>query len=139
MTGSTLSGNSAGRDGGGMFTRLSDFSLTNTTVTDNSASGVAGGIRAYTNDGATLNNSIVAGNTDSGTAPDLLATAFSDLIVENSLNGDTTGSGIADSTGAGNILNQPALLGPLANNGGPTQDARLVGGQSRDRRCSASC
>ena len=33
-----------------------------------------------------------------------------------------------DSLGTGNILNQPALLGPLANNGGPTRTHALLPG-----------
>ena len=75
----------------------------------------------------TLRNSIVADNEDNGTAPDVLA-VDDELIVENSLISDTTGSGITASTGAGNILDQSALLAALVDNGGPTETHRLPPG-----------
>jgi len=50
------------------------------------------------------------------------------LTVNHSLIGDTMGSGITATTGIGNILNQPALLGPLADNGGPTLTHALLAG-----------
>ena len=77
----------------------------------------------------TVINSIIAGNTDDGTAPDLLVDdAVTELVAEHSLIGDTTGSLITASTGTGNILDQPALLGPLADNGGPTLSHALLAG-----------
>ena len=51
-----------------------------------------------------------------------------ELDVENSLIGDTTGSAIALVSGNGNNFNQVALLGPLADNGGPTQTHSLLPG-----------
>ena len=54
--------------------------------------------------------------------------AVTQLVAEHSLIGDTTGSGITASTGVGNILDQPALLGPLADNGGPTLTHALLAG-----------
>ena len=135
LSNSTLSGNSSGADGGGIFTFLGSVSLSNSTITGNSASGEGGGIGLRAddfNDGGrlTLHNSIVAGNTDDGTAPDVLAVGdvANDLIVENSLIGNTTGSGITSATGTGNILNQSALLGSLADNGGPTLTHALLPG-----------
>ena len=72
----------------------------------------------------------MASNTDDGTAPDLLAPRDfpDDLIVEHSLIGDTTGSGITATPGSGNIVNQSALLGPLADNGGSTLTHALLPG-----------
>ena len=136
---STLSGNSTTGDsnyGGGIFAFSGSTILSvNSTITGNSTSGVGGGISLgssiFTDDDRlTLHNSIVASNTDSGTAPDLTAVGDvdNDLIVENSLIGNTTGSGINNATGTGNILDQPALLGPLADNGGPTQTHALLPG-----------
>ena len=135
LSNSTLSGNSSGSNGGGIYTVSGAVLLSNSTITDNSASGVGGAISldSRNNSGVenlTLFNSIVAGNTDDGTAPDVLAPGdvANDLVVENSLIGDTTGSGITPTTGTGNILNQAALLGPLSDNGGPTQTHALLAG-----------
>ena len=134
LTNSTVSGNISSRDGGGIFTRLGEVSLTNSTVTGNSASRVGGGIsfRVSSSEPATqltLHNSIVANNLDDGTAPDIGSVySGNDLIVESSLIGNTTGSEITFATGIGNILNQLPLLGPLANNGGPTQTHALLSG-----------
>ena len=69
----------------------------------------------------------MSGNTDDGTAPDVLASGDAiDLIVEHSLIGDTTGLEITASSGSGNLLNQSASLGPLADNGGPTLTHALL-------------
>ena len=70
----------------------------------------------------------MAGNIDNGTAPDFLTTGNDTVTINHSLIGDTTGSGIATTTGTGNILDQPALLGPLADNGGPTLTHALLPG-----------
>ena len=126
---STISGNSTtadSADGGGISAE--SISLANSTITENSAGGVGGGIGSLS-ETLTVINSIIAGNTDDGTAPDLFVDgAVTQLVAEHSLIGDTTGSGITASTGVGNILDQPALLGPLADNGGPTlTHALLVG------------
>ena len=131
LTNSTVSGNSSGSNGGGIWSALfnSTVLVVNSTVTDNSAAGIAGGIGFEDPDRGelTLNNSIVAGNVDVGTSPDIAAVSEADnLIVEHSLIGDTTGSGISATTGSGNILNQSAILGPLADNGGLTQTHSLL-------------
>ena len=137
LTNSTVSGNSSSGDGGGFFTRSGlggDLLITNSTVTDNTAAGAGGGIAFNIDDRngltLTLNNSIVAGNMDEGAAPDVDAVGdvMNDLIVHHSLIGDTTGSGITVTTGAGNLLNQLPLLGPLADNGGLTQTHALLQG-----------
>ena len=135
LTNSTVSGNSAvGADAnfGGIHTDAL-VTLINSTVTGNSATGVGGGISVLSPSSSferiTLRNSIVAGNIDNGTAPDIGGVgAAGNLMVEHSLIGDTTGSNITALTGTGNILDQPALLGTLADNGGPTQTHALLPG-----------
>ena len=138
LTGSTVSGNSSSGSlarGGGIRLRNGSASLINSTVTGNVTSGVGGGINFSNNNQPAANrltiiNSIFVGNSDSGAAPDVRA--FSDelheLVVEHSLIGDTAASAITATTGTGNILNQPALLGPLADNGGPTLTHALLPG-----------
>ena len=135
IIGSTISGNSTSGDGGGVWSDDSTVLIVSSTVTGNTAGGVGGGIslRAdnFNNDERlTIRNSIVAGNSDNGTAPDFEAPGdpANDLIVEFSLVGDTTGSGVTPSTGPGNLLDVDPLLGPLADNGGPTLTHSLLPG-----------
>ena len=136
LTNSTVSGNSSDFSGGGLWANVSTVLLVNSTVVDNSASAEGGGISVTNNsfnqvDRLTLNNTIVAGNADNGVAPDVSrSNPGSELVVENSLIGDTSGSGITFVAGIGNILNQLPLLGPLADNGGPTQTHALLSGSA---------
>ena len=141
---STISGNIGGRDGGGIGFNDSNIILVNSTVTANSATRMGGGISfrsdsSFQEDSLTLRNSIVAGNTDDGAAPDVLASGDAiDLIVEHSLIGDTTGLEITATSGVGNVLNRSALLGPLADNGGPTlTHALLLGSPAIDAGSNA--
>ena len=127
---------SATARGGGISFDNSTVVIVNSTITSNSASDSGGGIGLFTDDAndnqrLTLRNSVVAGNnTDDGIAADVqtVGDVLNDLIVENSLIGNTNGSGITAAIGSGNILNQAALLGPLADNGGPTQTHTLLEG-----------
>ena len=130
LVNSTISGNSNGDMstgtngfGGGIYV-YGNLSLINSTVSGNHGRG--GGV--YTSFGNFFSsNSIIAGNnTIGGSSSDLDGNSGGDVIVENSLIGDTSGSGITASTGTGNILNQPALLGPLADNGGSTLTHALL-------------
>ncbi len=116
---STISGNQAiaGSGGGIYLYNLYNFALHHVTVSGNTASGGGGGIFVQSSL-LPVDNSIVANNT---------AAANNDLD-----NGDGGGfdlsfsliespgtASITDS--GGNILNQDPQLGPLQNNGGPTQ------------------
>lgn len=76
-----------------------------------------------------IEGSVIAGNLSSGTSPDV---RVRDLIDESSgeepeprlrysLIGDTSGSPIDVMTGPGNLLNIDPMLGPLSDNGGPTE------------------
>ena len=114
ISNTTVSGNTATDDGGGIKLNRTPYGvdLRHTTVVDNNAGYDGDGIYMY--DGvASLRNSIVANNdvediyNESGT----INVAFS--LIESGT------SGITD--GGGNIFNTDPLLGPLANNGGPTQ------------------
>jgi len=111
-------------------------SLTSSTVSGNVAGGAGGGVsvrNSSANPSFTIVNSIVAGNTDNGTGPDLLPDPDSTLTINHSLIGNTS-SGLtvtqlqAITNGAGNLQNINPLLGPLANNGGPTQTHALLPG-----------
>jgi len=105
--------------------------LTNCTITDNIAngsSGLAGGIVNNFGNTATLRNTIVAKN--SGGFGDLSGSFVSrghNLIGgSNGTNGFTNGTN-GDQVGALLSLIDP-MLGPLGNNGGPTQTRALLPG-----------
>jgi len=110
VTGSTISGNQTGFGqfggfGGGIFS-YGTLTVTGSTITGNQTSngnfsdGYGGGI----NGSATIVSSIVAGNS----------------------NGDVEGSISSESTN--NLIGGDPLLGPLADNGGPTQTHALLPG-----------
>ena len=130
---STVSGNRTTNGGGGISSENSTVLLVNSTVTTNASQfGDGNGIFFITNGSEaarlTIQNSIVAGNgpsysSDISVLGDLIS---DDLIVEHSLIGNTNRSLIDATTGTGNILNQSALLSPLANNGGATQTHALL-------------
>ena len=130
---STLSGNStrgSSSEGGGIITGNGNISLSNSTVTGNSAALAAGGgiyvLETSTASRFSVVNSILAGNSSNGSAPDASPDSTSSLVITSSLIGNTSGSGITAKTGTGNILNQQARLGPLADNGGPTLTHALL-------------
>ncbi|MEO6052114.1 MAG: choice-of-anchor Q domain-containing protein [Pyrinomonadaceae bacterium] len=142
ITNSTVSGNMATHDGGGMATiSYSLISLVNVTVAfnaanlDGSGTGIGGGIR---NDIGTLNlqNSLIAHNIDNGSAPDFAGTvtSFGYNLFEN-----TSGTTITGSP-TGNILGQDPMLDPrLLLNGGMTPNHALrVGSPAIDNGSAAS-
>jgi hypothetical protein len=136
LTSSTVSGNSAGGNGGGIVAYSGAVSLTSSTVRGNSAGRTAGGIFVRdlsTDPSFTIENSIIAGNVDNltspifETAPDFLPDPDSTLTINYSLIGATD----LVIGGAGNQVGTLAapidpLLGPLTDNGGPTQTHALL-------------
>jgi hypothetical protein len=127
LTNCTLAINSAAGDGGALYVR-GGATLTNCTISGNTA-GYGGGIFVSPRGILNLTNTIVAQN--SGADPDIygaVATADHNLV------GDATGStGIVNGVN-GNIVGgngHPVInanLGPLQNNGGPTQTMALLPG-----------
>ena len=136
LTSSTVSGNQTGGagDGGGIDSG-GEVVITSSTVVGNSAGERGGGI-FVSNAPVEIRNSIVAGNTDSSGAPDLRPAPGQALTVEFSLIGDNTGSGLSEAQtpdANGNLIGSAAgsgpvdpLLGPLQDNGGPTQTHALL-------------
>ena len=142
LVSSTVSGNSTSgenSDGGGISTRTGSVSLVSSTVTGNSASRAGGGVfgaDSFSNASLTISNSIVAGNFQNrtsgnpGSANDLVPDPDSVLTINHSLIGVADGLAI---TGGNNFTGTAAspldpLLGPLADNGGPTQTHALLSG-----------
>ena len=132
MINCTVSGNSANIFGGGIsLDGGAELHLDGVVVTDNTAdadlsgTGEGGGVWGASSTTVYLHDSIVAQNTDhTGVAPDL----FVDVVSEDyNLLGDTTGA-VMSGPIAHCIIGEPALLGPLADNGGPTLTHALLEG-----------
>jgi hypothetical protein len=133
VSNSTLSGNVAGQSGvngaGGGIENFGTLVVSDSTLSGNSAGLTGGGIW---NGGGTLtmNNSVVAGNS-SGFGPDIAgavaASSSYNLIgngsaltgISNGVNGNQVGS-------ASNPIDPK--LGPLQDNGGPTETRELLAG-----------
>lgn len=126
---STISGNTSGASGGGVLLQGSAPSPLNavfnfTTITNNRANGPGGGptveggggIRAI-DASATLKNSIVSGNLLSGAAvnADLMGN-----FASQDYNHLALSAGTVIVPQAHDVFNTSAMLGALANNGGPT-------------------
>jgi predicted outer membrane repeat protein len=124
---STFSGNSAAGDGGAIFLYGgSTATISNSTITGNStATGEGGAIILY-NDTLNLASTIIANNTDTNGANEIFDLGNSTVNATNSLIQVTTG--FTFGTNTANITGQNPLLGPLANNGGPTQTHALLAG-----------
>jgi CSLREA domain-containing protein len=139
ITNSTLSGNQAtgGTDdeGGAIYNNNGTVSLTNVTIASNTVSGGSvsnqgGGI--FTSGGTVnLRNTIVAGNTAS-VGPDLSGSFTSQGHNFIGKGDDSTGlsNGVSNDQ-VGSVASPiDPLLGPLANNGGPTQTMALLTGST---------
>ena len=136
LTNVTISGNAAAGYGGGIkHVGIGGYTLTltNCTITDNTADsdndgdGDGGGIYGHSGT-VNLKNTILAGNTDPTSAPDCSGTLASqdyNLVGDNS--GCTFTPQTHDQVGTGGSPVDPQL-GPLADNGGPTETHALLTG-----------
>jgi hypothetical protein len=128
---STISGNSATGDGGGNFLDGGAALIRNSTVafntanSDNANGGSGGGLFLKNGAAVTLQSAIVGDNIVgvTGAAADISGT----VIATNSLIEDIAGPAFLAGS-ADNIFGADPLLGPLANNGGPTQTHALLSG-----------
>jgi len=118
LTNVTISSNSATSNGGGLANWLATITLTNVTINVNSASGTGGGI--YVASGTVkLKNTIVANSVSGGDFGGAEVTSLG-----HNLDSDGTGA----LGGTGDLSNTDPLLGPLADNGGPTFTHALLAG-----------
>ncbi|MEM8746688.1 MAG: choice-of-anchor Q domain-containing protein, partial [Actinomycetota bacterium] len=108
----TVSGNSAGDDGGAIWAESVKVHAVASTIVENSALGSGGG--AFLSGPAELHadNSIVVN--DAPTAPDVSGA----MEPDHALIGDTTGTTVL--VGPGLVTGLDPMLWPLADNGGPT-------------------
>lgn len=111
----TLSGNEA-PDGAGLLNAAAGTAeLVHATLAANTATTDGGGVH---NSGTlTLRQSLLSGNSAAGAGPDLREAAGSLTLEGINFVGDPAGSALA--AGIGLLVGDP-LLGPLADNGGPT-------------------
>lgn len=131
ITNSTISTNT-GLNGGGIFNRFGTVNFTNTTIANNIATDNGGGIWNF---GGTMNlkNSILSAN-NAATAADNCAGA----IASQGYNVSSDASCALGGTGDLNSTNP--MIGPLANNGGPTKThALLLGSPAIDLVPLSSC
>jgi len=127
VTNSTIGGNTVtgGGFGGGIRAASGTTAVMNSTISNNVAiSGaqvaIQGGISAA-GGSVSLQNTIVAGNTRSdSTAADVTGAVTS--LGHNLIGNTSGGSGFV----ASDLVNVNPLLGPLQNNGGPTQTQALL-------------
>lgn len=120
---STLSGNTATNNGGGLFNASgATATVTDCTITANSASFDGGGI--YRRSLVTMRGTILAGNSAGTSGPDL-----SGVISSGGFNliGNTTGGA---GFGSNDLLNMSPGIGPLKDNGGPTWTHAVLAGSA---------
>jgi hypothetical protein len=128
ITDSTLSGTSAGNRGGGISSAtalLGTVTITASTISDNSAGDSAGGI-FFSNTTVTIDSMILAGNM-APSSPDVVGVLTSRGY---NLIGDGTGGGGYEPTDLVGTSQAPIdpLLGPVQDNGGPTETMALLPG-----------
>ena len=124
---STLTGNDTGggATGSGGIYCYGTLTVTNSTIANNIGDGICNGV-SYSFAILTLNNTIIAGNNLDIYGP-LQPTSSNNLI------GNGTGITNLSDLNSSNLIGTTAepinpLLGPLANNGGPTQTMALLPG-----------
>jgi hypothetical protein len=138
LSNSTISGNQAGSDGGGIIVSQSfaTVGIKNSTITlnqadsDNTGGGSGGGVfltpTTASDQREVIVSSIIAGNSvgTTGSAPDLSGKAKASTLLLGNTTGFTPDTGSDSAT----IYTASPLLGPLANNGGPTPTHALLAG-----------
>jgi predicted outer membrane repeat protein len=125
ITNSTFSGNSSGSGGvaggimnGGLFQSSGTLVIDNSTLSGNTAGeGKGGGIFNLPGSPAVIQNSIVANNTGENCQGQVGSGGYN-LSSDNSCSFDTVGD----------LNNTDPKLGPLQNNGGPTDTMALLPG-----------
>jgi hypothetical protein len=119
---STIAGNTASEEAGGLEVD-GTVTIEDSTIAANHADGDGGGIRAVGAPGLTLVDTIVAGNT-AAVGPDIndLSTGVSSAF---SLVGNTSNAKLTETVAGSDLLGVDPQLGPLQDNGGPTQTMAL--------------
>ncbi|MBV6393172.1 MAG: hypothetical protein KPEEDBHJ_02408 [Anaerolineales bacterium] len=151
---STISGNSAtASSGGGIFNYYqSTLTVTNSTLSGNSTTYRGGGIYNAFTGTATVTNSTLSGNSadnfGGGIYNNVGTLNYSNTIIANSAGGDCINGGtiganannlVEDGSCSASLSGDPNL-GPLQDNGGPTQThALLTGSAAIDAGDATTC
>jgi hypothetical protein len=142
---STISGNSANEAGG--IDNRGTLSITNSTVSGNTASfrfnafggGISNGGKLAINNSTISGNSAHGGQGSFGGGIDGTATLQNSIVANSSSGGNCSGTmtshgynlssdGTCNFKAPGDLNNHDPLLGPLQNNGGPTETMALLPG-----------
>jgi hypothetical protein len=130
---STISGNDSSTGGGIYLYSLYDTVIQNSTIAGNTAGEGGGGGIFLRNGEVSLVNTIVADNLGPPSSRSVIGKGTPAPLVGNDLGGEVFDSSysLIENQGTatvndlgGTIFNQDPQLGPLANNGGPTQTQR---------------
>lgn len=124
---STISGNQATvGPGGGIFlySFYDSFTIEHSTIAGNSSADAGGGLFTYTGP-VTVDHTILADNTGSKGNEDVATAGDGSIDLSFSLVEAPGTANITDN--GGNVLNQDPQLGPLQDNGGPTQTQKPAG------------
>ena len=116
LSNATLSGNTAASNGGAIFTRTT-VDITNSTIADNNATAGAGGIHKASSGNARLKNTILAYNTGGNSNGALI-----------SLGNNIDSLNTAGLIGPGDQIMTDPLIGGLQYNSGPTKTNALLAG-----------
>jgi hypothetical protein len=168
VRGSTFTGNTAGAAGGAIAetnvtatSGAASVTLSNSTLAKNTSTGTGGAIENFNGvlriTNSTINNNTATGN---GGAIDQMALSPADVTISNTIVANNTAApgtlncnGVNAAEDGGNNLEFPApttcmfatnaqtgdpKLGPLANNGGPTQTEALLPGSAAIGKGSAA-
>ena len=135
---STISGNNSASDGGGIYSYIETINITNSTISGNSAGGRGGGIFFYGSSGRVTNSTIAGNSASSGGG---ITEYYGEIILTNTIIANNTGGDCISFSISNNNINNliedgtcnPLLsgdpnLGPLQNNGGPTETHELLPG-----------
>jgi predicted outer membrane repeat protein len=135
LTLSTFSNNSA-MNGGGIFNNVGTVTLINTTVSGNYAEGILNK-GTLTSINSTISSNYTSGLYNNGGTATLMNTIIANhsddfLNCVDSTNGITGSYNLTDdeSCGPGFTISPSILLGPLADNGGPTLTMALLPGSA---------
>jgi CSLREA domain-containing protein len=145
ISGATFSGNSAGSEGGGVANAGGVVTMTNVTFSGNTAGSAGGGIyNGFAGSQMTLLNATLAGDS-APAAQEISHDNTGPFHLKNTIIAGTTAgkncAGTLSSDGhnlasdatcglthGGDKKNMDPVLGPLADNGGPTQTRALLAG-----------
>ncbi len=120
LTDSTVSDNTASGEGGGVLSRYGSIALTNSTVSGNTAAAGGGGVRADSGS-VTLTNSTVSGNTSGERGGGIRADSGNITLTNSTVSGNTAagiGGGMRSIFGIITLTNSTVSGNSAGTNGG---------------------